>query len=80
LDTDAANLESALDWAIDTHQVERALPLATQLFSEPTCYSPSPRTIRVLARTLGLPWDASSESMTRARARALRVAGRCARR
>jgi predicted ATPase/DNA-binding CsgD family transcriptional regulator len=78
LDTDAANLESALDWAIDTHQVERALPLATQLFSEPTCYSPSPRTIRVLARTLGLPWDASSESMTRARARALRVAGRCA--
>ena len=42
------------------------------------CYSPSPRTVRLLARSLALPWDASSQTGTRARAKALRIAGRCA--
>ena len=79
LETDAANVESALEWALDTHPAERAVPLATQLFSAPgCCYSPSPRTVRLLARALALPWDASSQTGTRVRAKALRTAGRCA--
>ena len=78
LETDAANVESALEWALVTHQAERALSLAIQLFSVPSFYSLSPAAVHVLARTLGLPWDASSETVTRARAKALRIAGRCA--
>ena len=78
LESDTDNVESALAWAIDTQQAERALPLVTHLFSAPICYALVPGKPRVLARTLALPWDDSSESVTRARARALRIAGHCA--
>jgi len=78
VETDAADVESALEWALDTDRAELALPLAARLFSTPSWCSPSPRTVGVLARTLALPWDASSQPLTRARTKVLRVAGRCA--
>ena len=79
LETDAANVESALEWALDTHQAERALPLATPACSpHQACYSPSPRTVapaRPDARpTVGCLIAARDPS----RAKVLRVAGRCA--
>lgn len=75
LRTDQANVDAALLWALDHVYTEQALRLAAGLFAF-WIYTSSPALYRVpLERALALPWDETSPTTMRARARALNVAG-----
>jgi non-specific serine/threonine protein kinase len=72
---DHANIDLALQWALDEQRAEEALRLTAGLFAF-WIYTLPPALYRAsLVRALALPWAAGSGSARRARARALNVAG-----
>lgn len=75
LRTERSNLDAALRWAMDQQQTEEALRLSAGLFTFWVYTSPLALYAAALEQAVSLPWDARSPAITRARAKALNVAG-----
>jgi len=75
LRTDEANLDAALHWALDHGRTEHALRMSAGLFPLWVYSSPVRSYRATLEQALAMPWDASSPSVVRARAKASNVAG-----
>jgi non-specific serine/threonine protein kinase len=75
LRTDQSNVNAALLWALDHQHTEEALRMSAGLYSFWTYTSPLGLYRPALERALLLPSDTSSSSLTRARAKALNLAG-----
>jgi non-specific serine/threonine protein kinase len=75
LRTERANVDAALRWAMAAQQTEKALRISAGLFSFWVYTTPLALYATTLEQALSLPWDARSSAVTRARAKALNVAG-----
>jgi non-specific serine/threonine protein kinase len=75
LRTERANVDAALSWAMDVQQSEKALRISAGLFAFWVYTTPLTGYANTLEQALSLPWDARSPAATRARAKALNVAG-----
>jgi non-specific serine/threonine protein kinase len=75
LRTEQANLDAALRWAMRSQPSECALRLSAGLFTYWVYTSPLETYASALEQAVSLPWSADSPTSTRARAKALNVAG-----
>jgi predicted ATPase/DNA-binding CsgD family transcriptional regulator len=75
LRTDQPNVNAALMWALEHQRSEQALRLVSGLFAFWIYASPPGLYLAALEDALVLPWDPMSPAVTRARAKALNVAG-----
>jgi non-specific serine/threonine protein kinase len=75
LRTERANVDAALRWAMTAQQTEKALRISAGLFAFWVYTTPLALYATTLEQALSLPWDARSSAATRARAKALNVAG-----
>jgi len=69
------DVESALAWAVETRDTNRALRMTAALFAFWVYTTRLGRMAALLARLVDLPWDSSSTPAIRDRGRALHVAG-----
>jgi non-specific serine/threonine protein kinase len=75
LRTEQPNLDAALRWALSSQLGEVALRLSAGLFTFWIYTSPLKGYATALEQAVSLPWSADSPASTRARAKALNVAG-----
>jgi non-specific serine/threonine protein kinase len=73
--TERANVDAALSWAMTAQQGEQALRISAGLFAFWVYTTPLTGYANTLEQALSLPWNVRSPATTRARAKALNVAG-----
>lgn len=75
LTTEQSNVDAAVRWAIDEQLADRALRFASGLFTFWIYTTPLARYSAIVEQVVSLPWDTAAPEVSRARARALNVAG-----
>ena len=75
LEPDQTNIESALAWAVEARDTDRALRMTAGLFAFWVYTAKLGRSAAMFARIVDLPWDSSSTTAIRDRGRALHAAG-----